>query len=426
MNRPIQPDIHPEADSLNAFVERTLPEADHERVLDHLAGCTRCRDIVYLAQQMADVEAAPAPLREATAELRRRWWSPVFVHWRIAWIPTAALAAVAGLLIWVHTRSAERAVQVADTMSPPALSAPPASLATARSVAPPPPEPAVASAEPKRSSAQAAPRQNMSPRNTPRPDLQANQVVLGEMPTAAAPVPAAPPIQSGPALSAPAQRTGKSVLTDTQWQVSQQIQMNPNQAAGAKSAYAPTASGMLAAHGSIMAAQAAAPKPLTAEVLPPVTPYEAMQQPLNGTTALQLTKSLKLPSGRNTVSSAAMLNRLLALDSAGTLYLSVDAGRHWSAVPSQWTGKAVEVRAASAANASPNDLSGTAPAGATTASESSGAESIAAPAPAAGTVAQPSAVEPVPAAPAMLFRLVNDRHRTWISADGKAWREQSP
>ncbi len=33
MNQPIQPDIHPDADSLNAFVERVLREPERGRIL---------------------------------------------------------------------------------------------------------------------------------------------------------------------------------------------------------------------------------------------------------------------------------------------------------------------------------------------------------------------------------------------------------
>ena len=46
-----QPGLHPDADSLNAFIEGVL--AEHERIecLAHLSECARCREIVYLAQE---------------------------------------------------------------------------------------------------------------------------------------------------------------------------------------------------------------------------------------------------------------------------------------------------------------------------------------------------------------------------------------
>ena len=133
MNRPTQPDIHPDADRLNAFVERVLAEPERGRVLEHVAGCARCRDIVYLAQQMAEAEAPPVAQVQAGA--RRGWLSPLFAGWRVVWIPAAALAAVAGVLIWVHLHSAQPAVDMARVAPPPALPAGAATSAPAAGVA---------------------------------------------------------------------------------------------------------------------------------------------------------------------------------------------------------------------------------------------------------------------------------------------------
>jgi hypothetical protein len=92
--------------------------------------------------------------------------------------------------------------------------------------------------------------------------------------------------------------------------------------------------------------------------------------------ALKLARHIRLPGGQNAVSYAALLDRMLALDSAGALFLSHDAGQHWEIVAPQWSGKAISVLA------------------------------------------------PVPLVPPMLFRLVNERHETWVSADGKVWHKQ--
>jgi hypothetical protein len=140
--------------------------------------------------------------------------------------------------------------------------------------------------------------------------------------------------------------------------------------------------------------------------------------------AMKLARNLRLPSGLNPVSSAAVLDRMLALDSAGALFLSLDAGKTWEVVTPQWRGKAVEVvaqpRAALRAEA-----------------QHAGAEGVSAPtageaAPGAADSAaerQPGAVPPStssapPPVPASLFKLGNERHETWVSADGKTWREE--
>ncbi len=40
---------HPDADALTAFAEHSLPELERDVVLEHLARCGDCRDIVALA-----------------------------------------------------------------------------------------------------------------------------------------------------------------------------------------------------------------------------------------------------------------------------------------------------------------------------------------------------------------------------------------
>ena len=40
---------HPDADTLTAYVERSLSAAESNRVLGHLAACSRCRDVVSLS-----------------------------------------------------------------------------------------------------------------------------------------------------------------------------------------------------------------------------------------------------------------------------------------------------------------------------------------------------------------------------------------
>jgi hypothetical protein len=77
---------HPDADLLTAFAERSLSERERAQVLEHLAQCAVCREVVYLAQPELE-EATPgvsaAPIR---------WYS-----WRrLQW---AALAASVSVVI---------------------------------------------------------------------------------------------------------------------------------------------------------------------------------------------------------------------------------------------------------------------------------------------------------------------------------------
>ncbi len=156
-----------------------------------------------------------------------------------------------------------------------------------------------------------------------------------------------------------------------------------------------------------------------------------MPQPMNGIAVMGLARHTRLPSGRNPVSSAAILDRLVAVDSAGSLFLSHDFGKHWEAIPVPWEGKALLVQAPPHSNtqvmATADESHGLMNASATTSPASPAPPADAAAVPAAETapaVLPPATAPAAPPFPAMLFRLVTDRHQTWISADGKIWRRQ--
>jgi hypothetical protein len=380
-----------------------------------VAGCARCRDIVYLAQQMAEAETGAPTVAQALAGQRSRWLSPLFTGWRVAWIPAAALAAVAGVLIWVHLHSEQWAVNMAQVAPPPALPVNTPAPATAPGV------------EALRRSEPAAHRPQSDntarPAGTPRPPAAAvptpglravQESALNEFRVESSEAGIAPSAQ--PDLSAPAAIPSEPPLANTQWQPGQQVQMSANQSMSAKSLPAPAAPGMIAMHGGVMPAISAGPQPLAASAQQAVTQYEMTPQPIDGET-LQRTKRLKLPSGLTAVSSAAMLNRILAVDSAGTLFLSGDAGKHWDTVRVQWTGKAIEV-SSRPVPAQPG-LFGAA---------ANSPESAAAPVATAPSTPRAEAdsvsVEAPPPVPGALFRLVNDQHRAWISTDGRTWHEQ--
>ena len=413
MNRPTQPDIHPDADSLNAFVERVLPEPEHGRVLEHVAGCVRCRDIVYLAQQMVETEAPPL-VAQVQARPRRSWLSPLFAGWRVAWIPAAGLAAVAGILIWVHVRSMQPSVDMARVAPASALRAAAPSSGTAAGVAALAPSEGAAHRPQTDNSARMVGTPRRPAAAVPTPDVHAVQKNAPNEFRVDSEVGIAPPAQRD--LSAPAAFPSEPPLANTQWQSGQQVQMSANQEMVRKSAQAPADPNMIAVHGGVMAATNAGPKPLAAPQQT-VTQYEMTPQPVDGLAALRLTKRLKLPSGLNAVSSAAMLNRLLAVDSAGTLFLSGNAGKHWDVVPVQWTGKVVGVYA------QPRTLTAPADSPETAATSIAQAPSPP-PAEAQSAAVQPANITAPPPVPAVVFRLVNDQHRAWISSDGRTWHEQ--
>src|SRR6202041_3329046 len=101
MNPTIQPGMHPDAESLTAFAEQMLPADEREEILAHMSGCSRCREIVFLAQQ-AEEEDQPEPIAAAAdvpGKPRTFWF-----NWRWAWIPAAACAGIIGVAVLQHSR----------------------------------------------------------------------------------------------------------------------------------------------------------------------------------------------------------------------------------------------------------------------------------------------------------------------------------
>ena len=92
--------LHLDADSLNAFIEGVLPEHERAQCLAHLAECARCRDVVFLAQDVPVSPAAPIPI-----STRRRWFQPIPL------LAAAAAVCVAIIGTWLYLRSGPEARQ---------------------------------------------------------------------------------------------------------------------------------------------------------------------------------------------------------------------------------------------------------------------------------------------------------------------------
>jgi Putative zinc-finger len=418
MNPILQPDIHPDAESLNAFAEQALPQPERAQIVAHLGGCARCRNVVFLAQAAAEADAAPlAEVRTKSNEVRsaRPWWK---TNWRIALIPAAALTSAAGLLVWVQTKSASPVPTVAQVTFPPpsampSMAAPPVpgpSQAAAASVAPPVTAPQV------QSKAARAESRNST--------LNVNETAETEK--TLEPRPPVPQLKPPDGLGA-----GTNPLSMAQ----QEAVIAP------PAPPAPVPPNRVAVHGSLMAPATAGPRPLSAEAAAS-RQIEGMPQPVNSLATLRLISHPRLPSGLNAVSSAVILDRILAVDPEGAVFLSRDATKHWERVPIQWTGKAVSVQAPPRklyplnAAAQEDPTLHTSPVASVSVMPAPPAPVPATPPSADQSPATPTAGSESPAPgpppppadalalPGMLFKLTNDHHQTWVSTDGKVWRQQ--
>jgi hypothetical protein len=139
---------HPDADLLTAFVEQTLSATERDDMLEHLALCGDCREVIVLALPIADVAAAPTPAETeadraipALAKPGRSWLNLAWPDLR--WAALAAGVVVAASLLLVHPGRLNQALlpssnrQVASP-APPVSGAQIASSAIPSSIAPPP------------------------------------------------------------------------------------------------------------------------------------------------------------------------------------------------------------------------------------------------------------------------------------------------
>jgi hypothetical protein len=66
--RPVPP-IHPDADTLTAYVEQMLPTGERSQVVEHLAACPACREVVFISSSVPNlpektmIQGLPAPSR---------------------------------------------------------------------------------------------------------------------------------------------------------------------------------------------------------------------------------------------------------------------------------------------------------------------------------------------------------------------------
>jgi hypothetical protein len=111
---------------------------------------------------------------------------------------------------------------------------------------------------------------------------------------------------------------------------------------------------------------------------------------------------LNLPSGLNTLSSASSPHQTVAIDLAGGVFFSEDAGISWKAVTPQWSGRAVLVRFQEGFKAN------------------HAAQSVGGPVSAANGLTGGAVAGALTSAGQ--FEIVNEKGQVWLSADGQNWK----
>ncbi len=136
--------VHPDADVLTAFAEQALSATERDGLLQHLALCGDCREVVAVALPPADIAAAPIVTDtdglRTTVSKARAPHKLSFAWPTLRWAALAAGIAVAGAVLLLHPGKLNQATlpsanpQVATNV-PPASGAQPASSSMDQSAA---------------------------------------------------------------------------------------------------------------------------------------------------------------------------------------------------------------------------------------------------------------------------------------------------
>src|ERR1700689_830135 len=102
---------HPDADVLTAFAEHSLPVLERDHVLEHLARCGDCREVVALA--LPATEAVALAGSDSTA--RRGWLSWPVLRWGI--VAAGILAVTSVGILQYRQRRQEKTLVATSLMS---------------------------------------------------------------------------------------------------------------------------------------------------------------------------------------------------------------------------------------------------------------------------------------------------------------------
>ena len=127
---PALTDTHPDADLLTAFAEQSLPGHERARVLEHLAACSDCRDVVALALPATEISPTLA-----SSPARIGWLTWPTLRWAAAAAVVIAVTSV-GVVQYSHRRDHDQAQEKDREQTIASNSAPADSPAPASSASP--------------------------------------------------------------------------------------------------------------------------------------------------------------------------------------------------------------------------------------------------------------------------------------------------
>jgi len=324
MNQARQSQVHPDAESLNAFIEQALPQPERAQILEHMAACRQCRQVVFLAQQAATAADAPATIRPDA------WYRNWHLNWRLAWAPELAAFALIVILVIAHyARQRPNPAEMARVTPPPAPVVLPAPAAQQPATEPQASQP-VPNAAVKASKKSPAAVHDSPGDFAPSPGSIGK--VAGEVVGAGQGY--APGVQATPPVPAFDQKqfAANQISTEAREARTTPVRFKAN-AAEAQATRSMAPSGAPAIHA----------KAAIASSLVRSMPYDV---------ALPKAEATQLPSGLAAISIATAQRRTVAIDSEGNLFVRESPVAMWEPVLRQLTGRAVRVQAQQASQGS--------------------------------------------------------------------------
>lgn len=355
MSEGVHPGAHPDPDALNAFVESALTEHERLECLAHLADCAQCREVVFLARKAAEMEAPVAVTAPPVSFWQRLLWPRAVVS-----IVAALLVAVFSFGVYRMSRSPEPQPQVTASTNTPVETVPVTKTEEQK------PQPA---------------RAKMSPRGVAKEPAEQPPVI------ATAPPPAPPPAPVAAAVQGPdvAGVTGTIIDPTGAAIASAQVELK-NEDTGATFTSASDARGQYSIAGlaagrydfsvtspgfkkfarpginvqpremarldsklDIGAATESVSVTAEAPLLKTESGAVSRQVDAAALDALPVftsaTPRYTLPDKSTPASVATKDKLVVAVNSAGVLFVSENAGKNWTRVKAAWKGKALRVTA---------------------------------------------------------------------------------
>lgn len=99
-------ETHPDANLLTAFAEESLAESERARVVEHLAQCSDCREVVELAVPASESVALVAAAAIASSPSRSGWLNWPGLRWSVAAAGIIAVISI-GIVQYRQTRKSE-------------------------------------------------------------------------------------------------------------------------------------------------------------------------------------------------------------------------------------------------------------------------------------------------------------------------------